>query len=195
MARLAQYLINASFIVVCSLQSCKNENTATIYLNIDSVSIQTRTGQTLCNGSPCTAMIYRLAPATLDTIETAGYQNGREHGLFREYYANGSLKSIRKFDQGKKIGTYRSWWPNGNMQSEYAFIDDEYEGSCKDWDENGLLIRSKNYKHGHEAGLQQMWQSDGKLWANYEVRNGRNYGITGIKGCATIWQGDSVLHR
>jgi hypothetical protein len=47
-----------------------------------------------------------------------------------------------------------------------------------------------NFHQGHEQGLQQLWQSDGKLWANYEARNGRNYGLVGVKGCATLWKDD-----
>jgi hypothetical protein len=40
-----------------------------------------------------------------------------------------------------------------------------------------------NYSKGHETGLQRIWQPDGSLFANYEVRNGRNYGLTGTTHC------------
>ncbi len=48
-------------------------------------------------------------------------------------------------------------------------------------------FRKLSYAMGHESGLQQLWQSDGALYANYIVREGRKYGLTGTKECANIY--------
>jgi hypothetical protein len=36
-------------------------------------------------------------------------------------------------------------------------------------------------------GAQIAWYPNGKLRLNYVVRNGRQYGLTGVKNCATVW--------
>jgi antitoxin component YwqK of YwqJK toxin-antitoxin module len=161
-------------------------------LNIATADLKSVGGNTYLNNKLCSANFFRLS-ADGDTLETRSYINGREDGAWKRYYEDGRLESIYRFKNGRKEGTAKIWWPNGELKSEYPFVDDEYEGNCRDWSAEGTLTRSMHYRHGHEQGLQQMWKSDGTLWANYKARNGRNYGKVGVKGCATLWQGDSLV--
>ena len=55
----------------------------------------------------------------------------------------------------------------------------------EEWYENGQPERRGHYAHGQETGPQQLWLPDGTLRANYEARNGRQYGFIGSKHCAT----------
>jgi antitoxin component YwqK of YwqJK toxin-antitoxin module len=113
------------------------------------------------------------------------YLNGREHGIWKTYFTNNQLSEVREYDHGRKTGVYRSWWENGQLRSEYHFEDNEYNGACMDWSPAGQLIRKMNYVNGYETGRQQMWDDDGTIRANYVAKNGRNYGLTGVKNCVS----------
>ncbi|GAA4501317.1 hypothetical protein GCM10023172_22960 [Hymenobacter ginsengisoli] len=60
-----------------------------------------------------------------------------------------------------------------------------YQGEVLEWYPNGQLGRRANYLAGQEAGRQQLWQPDGSLRANYEARDGQQYGLIGSKHCIT----------
>ena len=48
----------------------------------------------------------------------------------------------------------------------------------------GQPFRVQHYnRQGQEQGLQTFWRPDGTLHSNYEVRNGRRYGLVNAKPC------------
>ena len=56
-------------------------------------------------------------------------------------------------------------------------------GEFRTWHSNGQLAEVRRYVDGREDGLQQSWTSDGVLYLNYEVRNGRRYGLINSRPC------------
>ena len=109
-------------------------------------------------------------------------------GTIQEKSANENLMSEMQIVEGKKQGISKKWWPNGNLKSESNFENGDYHGTVKQFYENGKPFSVFNYNHGHESGLQQMWKSDGRLKVNYEVINGRKYGLTGVKNCVNVFE-------
>ena len=148
-------------------------------------------GILLVNGEPFNGTLFSLFPGTTDTIETSAYQNGKEHGEWKQFYPTRQLKETRFFENGQKTGEYTTWWENGNIQLKYLFANDEYEGTCREWSENGLLNKEMNYNKGHEEGRQQWWYDNGKIKANYIIKNGRRYGLLGTKNCTNV--SDSIF--
>jgi antitoxin component YwqK of YwqJK toxin-antitoxin module len=122
-----------------------------------------------------------------DTASITPYYEGRANGLAREWYQNRQLKETRWYVNGEKTGEHRGWWPNGIAQFVYHFRQDVFHGVVQEWYANGQRFRHMQYVNGHENGLQQIWQPNGSLFANYEVRNGRNYGLTGTMHCKNQW--------
>jgi hypothetical protein len=59
-------------------------------------------------------------------------------------------------------------------------------GEFRTWHANGRLADVRRYVDGREEGLQQSWTSDGVLFLNYEVRNGRRYGLINSRPCDPI---------
>lgn len=139
------------------------------------------------NGKPFSGKQYTLYP-TGDTACITPYFNGREHGVARQWYTNRQVKEIRHYENGHKTGEHTGWWDNGQLQFVYHFNNDVYEGALKEWYANGQLFRQMHYVNGIESGRQQVWQPNGKVFANYDVRNGRNYGLTGTMHCKNYWQ-------
>lgn len=60
---------------------------------------------------------------------------------------------------------------------------DVRNGEFRTWHSNGQLAEVRNYVNGREEGLQQSWTVDGVLYLNYEVRDGRRYGLVNSRPC------------
>jgi hypothetical protein len=118
-----------------------------------------------------------------DTSFVSGYFNGVEEGIQRKYYPGNKLSEERFYINGKKQGLHRSWWPDGRPKMNYTALNNEYEGEFREWNSAGLLIKKFHYSQGLESGRQQLWWDNGTVRANYEVRNGRTYGLIGLKLC------------
>jgi len=196
LARQALFLSKTA-LALYLLQGCSFDEmeVPAVYTDAASVVSMTRGGVLYANGLPYSGYLFSLYPQSTDTAFVGGYVNGKAEGQHREYYPGGNPNSVRTFQQGRKEGQYMAWWYNGRPKLIYLFENDEYEGLCSEWAENGVIVRQMNYHLGREQGKQQAWDSEGKQLANYEVRNGRKYGITGVKGCATLWKQSRIVAR
>lgn len=150
-------------------------------------------GSMQVNGRPFSGMLFTLAPGSADTQTIACFSNGREHGIWQQFYPGGRLMETRRYHNGQKTGDYTAWWPHGRKRLHYRFANNEYEGLCEEWNEDGMLIKAMNYKQGHEEGLQQWWYNNGKIKANYVVTGGRRYGLLGTKNCVNVT--DSIFNK
>jgi antitoxin component YwqK of YwqJK toxin-antitoxin module len=118
-----------------------------------------------------------------DTILIDSWRQGVQHGRFKQWYMDGQPAEERNYENGQKTGTHRGWYPDGKPRFVYEFSQGEHHGKAEEWYPNGKPYRIFHYKAGYEDGLQQMWWEDGTLRANYAVRNGRRYGLIGLKLC------------
>lgn len=59
-------------------------------------------------------------------------------------------------------------------------------GEYRTWHANGQLAEIRHYVDGREEGLQQSWTPDGVLFLNYDVRNGRRYGLVNARPCEPV---------
>ena len=50
-----------------------------------------------------------------------------------------------------------------------------------------------HYANGVEVGLQRAWRENGTLYANYEVRDGKRYGVVNARLCYSIKDGEGVF--
>ncbi len=132
--------------------------------------------------------------ATDDTAFVGAYHEGREEGLHRHWFANGQLKEARHYQNGWQEGEQQGWYESGKQAFSYAFRQDVYHGLVRDWYASGRPAREGHYHEGHEAGFQRVWFADGSVKANYEARNGRNYGFTGVKHCVNVRDSIAILY-
>lgn len=152
------------------------------YYGADTTTIKAVNGIGFVHGKVFTGILFKLNNS-FDTLFSICYQNGLKEGRSMLYYPNGSLREERYFSAGKKTGTAHSYWPAGQLKFTYHYYNDLYEGVQEEWFQNGKCYSRKNFLNGYENGMQQCWDSTGLLLANYEARNGRNYGIIGVKHC------------
>lgn len=126
-----------------------------------------------------------------DTEFIKSYYNGLEEGCQKKWHLNNQLAENRMYIDGKKEGLQQAWWPNGKHKFMYTATHDIFMGELKEWNSTGLLNKDFNYINGQEEGSEKMWWDDGTIRANYVIRNGKRYGLLGMKICINPY--DSVI--
>lgn len=152
----------------------------------------TKAGVTYVDSLPYSGVVYDLYPNS-DTMFVYSFMHGKQEGRNIEWYPSGRLKEVRWYHDNRKEGVHKGWYENGKLKFVANYRRDIYDGSVKEWLESGQLFKDFHYKNGQEAGAQRMYWADGKIRANYQCINGRNYGLTGVKNCVSVWA-DSVGH-
>lgn len=135
---------------------------------------------------------YSLYP-NADTATIQSYFNGVEEGYQRKWYPGKLLAEERFYINGKKEGTHKGWWPDGKQKFIFSAVNDEYEGEFREWYASGLLGKQFHYIHGREEGSQRLWWDNGTVRANYVIKNGKKYGLIGLKTCINPY--DSVIKK
>ena len=120
-----------------------------------------------------------------DSAFVGSYLNGIEEGVFKKWYRNNQLGEYRTYHEGKKVGKHVGFWEDGQPKFEFNFIAGELQGIANEWYRNGQPYKAFHYKMGYENGSQKMWWENGIIRANYVVKQGRRYGLIGLKLCMT----------
>lgn len=125
---------------------------------------------------------FTLYPSK-DTAFIGSYLNGLEEGLQQKNYNNKKVAETRYYHKGKKVNVHLGYWEDGKPKFEYHFLNGEQHGIEKEWYQNGQPYKVFHYENGYESGSQKMWWENGVIRANYVVKNGRRYGLVGLKLC------------
>jgi hypothetical protein len=142
-------------------------------------------GQWSRDGRPMTGtLIEREAEGGVVMI--ARVANGVVDGAERRWFSNGRLESVRTFAAGRKAGVHEGWWPDGTPRFRASYHDDAFDGVYEAWHRTGTMSERREFLRGHEEGRQQMWMADGTLFVNYEMRNGRRFGMVNAKPCLPV---------
>ena len=120
-----------------------------------------------------------------DSAFVGSYLNGMEEGVFKKWYRNTQLGEYRTYHAGKKVGKHVGFWEDGQPKFDFNFIAGELHGESNEWYPNGQAYKAFHYKMGYENGSQKMWWENGIIRANYVVKQGRRYGLIGLKLCMT----------
>jgi antitoxin component YwqK of YwqJK toxin-antitoxin module len=184
MARQALFL-SSIFLLLAACQQINKSNTSQIKVDANDANFSHKQGLLLLENKPFSGVQYLLF-ANQDTAKSLTYIEGKEQGWSKIWYEGGRLAEVRYYEKGKKENIHRAWWPDGKLRFEYHFKNDEHHGQQKDWFLNGKLAEVFNYENGHEEGQQQMWFDDGSLKANYVIKEGRRFGLPGVKNCISV---------
>jgi hypothetical protein len=157
-----------------------------VWINSSDRAIDEAGAALLYNGAPFTGVVFTPLYEGASASETVGAM--REHDVIARY--GKLLAQVRPYKNGLREGIHEGRWANGNVKFRYAYADDMLEGESSEWYPDGKPYRTMNYHEGYETGMQKMWNSRGVLIANYEVRNGRKYGLSDAKNCVQV--GDAV---
>lgn len=128
-----------------------------------------------------------------DTASVQSYFNGVEEGFQKKWYPGRQLQEERFYINGKKEGTHKGWWPDGKQKFLFTAYSDKYEGEFKEWYASGLPEKYFHYKNGREEGSQRLWWDNGSVRANYVIKDGKKYGLIGLKTCINPY--DSIVKK
>jgi antitoxin component YwqK of YwqJK toxin-antitoxin module len=111
---------------------------------------------------------------------------GAPENIVQSFDEHGRLLSETMYRDGRKTGRHVSFWPGGAARVRTHYVDDMIEGEYRSFHKNGRLAESRRYVRGHEEGLQQAWTDGGELFLNFEVKNGRHYGLINSRPCLPV---------
>ena len=76
---------------------------------------------------------------------------GRQQGMWKYYYPDGSMKAEGSFKDGLRDGTWIFYYANKQIQQQGAYLKSQPEGNWKWFYPNGKLLREENFKNGKEG--------------------------------------------
>jgi hypothetical protein len=129
------------------------------------------------HAAPVAAQAYRpvLSPApgdsgvTLDTTRHANGQlakrvflkNGKPHGLWQEWDAEGRVTYIADWRDGEGEGLWLYFHPNGLVRERSFVTGDLWHGPSEGWHANGQKSMEGTFVRGAKAGPFRYWAEDG----------------------------------
>ena len=81
-------------------------------------------------------------------------------GSVNSKYKSGQNKLKGYLKNGKEDGLWVQWYENGQKEYESTYKDGKQEGLWTNWDENGRKLRETTYKDGKQI-LYKLWNEDG----------------------------------
>lgn len=132
------------------------------------------------------------------------YYRGKKHGICKEFYDDGSLKSVCNYTNGKRDGYWTRYKYNGsiytnnhyslgrvhyyadgireeffscgNKRLKFNYINNKLHGFCSEYNRNGSKKSEYNYKHGEYHGLCIQYDKRGRKYSEYNYVDGKKNG-------------------
>lgn len=82
------------------------------------------------------------------TWETGFFKNKEHDSLWIEYYSDGSIQSIKNYNQGIKQGEFKEFFKSGRLKYEAVYNSDTIIGEEVNYFESGLIRAKGNRKNG-----------------------------------------------
>lgn len=103
-------------------------------------------GTLLFNGVPFTGEVAAFwSDEVMQSLTT--YENGVEHGPYREWHPNGVLRTQGQSDlRYGAAGIWREWDASGRLVSEKSFGEDGELDAVRRWDGDGRLLEEKVFR-------------------------------------------------
>ena len=87
--------------------------------------------------------------------------NGKKEGRWKNYYHSTGKKSEDfNFKNGKEVGLFTEWYENGQKKWEWTYKDGKQDGVETYWFDNGQKKSETTYKDGKKISNKE-WNEDG----------------------------------
>lgn len=137
------------------------------------------------DGRPVSGFIReRYEMGSLKVI--GSYYLGKQHGITRTYYPNGTPRDERTYKDNVSYGRHFGFWENGHRKFDFVYYNDKREGLQRQWYETGEPYAFLTFTDDRESGMQRAWRQNGKPYINYEVKDGIRYGLQKSALCYTL---------
>lgn len=176
-------MLKKGWIFFCVLLACNFASEPTILST--NPDFKTDKNVAVFQGNPFTGYVITQGSGG-DTVLFVHYKRGKPDGPYKRWYDNGTLRETGNYRNGSKNGIQKGFWLDGKPRFIFNFTLDSLHGNQKEWNDRGTLIWDGNYRMGKETGWQRKWTDKGKLKINYQVINGRKYGLQESAYCDTL---------
>ena len=105
-------------------------------------------------------------------VEVVTVGKDERHGVYREWHANGQLRSEGKFDHGASVDKFTWWHPNGQKAVEGSFSDGQKSGRWIWWHASGAKSIQGGFASGGPSGKWIWWNNAGKVAQRVEYAAG-----------------------
>lgn len=91
----------------------------------------------------------------------AEFWQGRMHGAYRSWFANGQMEGEAHFEKGVREGRARLWNAKGQLVQETRFHQGLPDGPATEWYPNGKMQRRTSWRAGKRHGAVETWFTSG----------------------------------
>ncbi|MDR3141292.1 MAG: hypothetical protein LBU37_06175 [Tannerellaceae bacterium] len=102
-------------------------------------------------------------------VEEYNYNKGLLDGVCKEYYLDGSVKSVRNYVEGKSHGKFIDYNSKGLVEHETNYREGKLDGPEIAYDSDGKVRYQTIYSDGKPTGAKVQTFSDYVLAANYDA--------------------------
>ena len=114
-------------------------------------------------------------------LEDVEYKNGKKHGPWVLYYADGGKRREGAFDIGKKMGKWIEYHRNGKPASINHYQENQLTGDHVAYYENGKWKQTGQFNEyrgkstdGRKTGTWTFYATDGEtVWRRITYKDGR----------------------
>ncbi|MCK9612414.1 MAG: hypothetical protein PHR81_00220 [Bacteroidales bacterium] len=109
------------------------------------------------------------------------YREGLKHGVWKEFYENGQVKTEQNYSYGKKDGFYKEFDTKGNLIKIVKFKDDyeipdapellKYDIKTEYY-RNGKVKIVQSFKDDIPEGIRREYSQEGEITKSYIFKNG-----------------------
>ena len=99
-------------------------------------------------------------------------KNGKEDGLWTQWYENGQKSIEVTYKNGKENGLWIGWYKNGQKNNEGNFKDGKRDSLWTYWNESGQKEWELTYKDGKEDGLIILYSKNGQKSSEWIYKDG-----------------------
>lgn len=97
-------------------------------------------------------------------------------GKHVEKWPDGKPRVEAHYKDGKLHGTYRRWHANGQLAAEEEYENGKWNGRRANWHENGQVLFDWRYREGKlEEGVWKSYHSNGALWTSHKMGIGGKF--------------------
>lgn len=104
-------------------------------------------------------------------------EEGNKEGAWREYYTDGTLRSVGTYSKGKPVGNWKYYFENGKLESEGKYTQKgALDGTWRWYFEDASIRRIQSYIAGMEDGEYEEHDETGRLIVKGQYAEGLEEG-------------------
>jgi antitoxin component YwqK of YwqJK toxin-antitoxin module len=91
------------------------------------------------------------------------YKNDIKHGVWRQFYENGSLKILTAYNNGKRTGNFVVNYPDGKPEWKGKYVNDVKEGKWINYNPDGSVYSEIEFENGIAKNSEELNMKESKM--------------------------------